>query len=122
MARKALVTAVVLLALAPAAHLAWLAREMPHFGHLHDDSIYFVAAKSLAEGLGYHISSLPAEPFETKYPPLWPLVLAGVWKLNPRFPENLRLAMAVAWGALPLFVAPAWRWFRGAGLGRRASA
>jgi len=63
--RKALTFGLVLLALAPAAHLAWVAREMPHFGHLHDDSIYFVCAKSLAEGRGYRILSLPAEPYQT---------------------------------------------------------
>ena len=112
MVRKALAFGVVLLALAPAAHLAWVAREMPHFGHLHDDSIYFVCAKSLAEGRGYRILSLPAEPFQTKYPPLWPLILAGIWKLDPRFPENLRWGMALAWTALPAFVALAWCWFR----------
>ena len=50
MARKAIAAAVLLLALVPAARLAWMAREMPHFGHLHDDSIYYVTAKSLAEG------------------------------------------------------------------------
>jgi len=115
--RKALTLGVVLLALAPAAHLAWVAREMPHFGHLHDDSIYFVCAKSLAEGRGYRILSLPAEPYQTKYPPLWPLALAAIWKLDPRFPENLRWGMALAWIMMPAFVALAWRWFRRSGFG-----
>ncbi len=115
--RKALTLGVLLLALAPAAHLAWVAREMPHFGHLHDDSIYFVCAKSLAEGRGYRILSLPAEPYQTKYPPLWPLVLAAIWKLDPRFPENLRWGMALAWIMMPAFVALAWRWFRRSGFG-----
>jgi hypothetical protein len=113
--QKALAFGIVLLALAPAAHLAWVARDMPHFGHLHDDSIYFVCAKSIAEGHGYRILSLPAEPFQTKYPPLWPLILAGIWKLDPRFPENLHWGMALAWPMLPLFLALAWRWFRRAG-------
>ncbi len=115
--RKALIFGVLLLALAPAAHLAWVARAMPHFGHLHDDSIYFVCAKSLAEGRGYRILSLPAEPFQTKYPPLWPLALAVIWKLDPHFPENLRWAMALGWIMLPAFVALAWRWFRRSGFG-----
>jgi len=115
MARKAITLAVLLLALAPAARLAWLAREMPHFGHLHDDSIYFVAAKSMAEGRGYRILSLPGEPFQTKYPPLWPLMLATIWKIDPRFPENLRWGMALAWIMLPAFMALAWHWFRSSG-------
>jgi hypothetical protein len=120
--RKALTFGVILLALAPAAHLAWVAREMPHFGHLHDDSIYFVCAKSLAEGRGYRILSLPAEPYQTKYPPLWPLILAGIWKLDPRFPENLHWGMMLAWTALPAFVVLAWRWFRRGGIDRRLAA
>src|SRR5690242_11650182 len=93
MSRKPLVLAIVLLALTPAAYLAWVARDMPHFGHLHDDSIYWVTAKSLAEGKGYRILSLPAEPYETKYPPLWPLALAAIWRIDARFPQNLRLVL-----------------------------
>src|SRR5690349_13950375 len=54
------------------------------FRHLHDDSIYFVGAKSMAEGSGYRILSLPAEPFQTKYPPLWSLALAAIWKIDPQ--------------------------------------
>jgi hypothetical protein len=118
--RKLLAAAILLLALVPSAHLAWVAREMPHFGHLHDDSIYWVSAKSLAEGHGYRIISLPSEPFQTKYPPLWPLMLAAIWKVNPRFPENLPLAMALTWLMLPAFMAVAWRWFQTVGFGLRA--
>lgn len=121
MVRKTLTFGDLLLALAPAAHLAWVARDMPHFGHLHDDSIYFVCAKSLAEGRGYRILSLPAEPFQTKYPPRWPLALAAIWKLDPRFPENLRWGMALAWLTLSTFVALARRWFRRSGFGAGAS-
>jgi len=121
MVRKALAIGVVMLTLAPAAHLAWVARDMPHFGHLHDDSIYFVCAKSIAEDRGYRILSLPAEPFQTKFPPLWPLVLTGIWKIDPRFPENLKWGMALAWPMLPLFLVLAWYWFRRAGLNGGAS-
>ncbi len=121
MVRKALAVGVLLLALAPAAHLAWVARDMPHFGHLHDDSIYFVCAKSLAQGRGYRILSLPAEPFQTKYPPLWPLLLAIIWKLDPHFPENLPWAMALGWVMLPAFVTLAWFWLRNHGLSARLS-
>jgi hypothetical protein len=121
MVRKALALCVLLLALAPAVHLAWVARDMPHFGHLHDDSIYFVCAKSIAEGRGYRILSLPAEPFQTKYPPLWPLMLAAIWKLDPHFPENLHWGMVLGFVMLPAFVALAWRWFRRSGFDVRLS-
>src|SRR5258708_32288652 len=114
-ARKAITFAVLLLALVPSARLVRRAREMPYFGHLQDDSIYFVAAKSMAEGRGSRILSLPGEPFQTKYPPLWPLALAAIWKIDPRFPENLRWGMALAWVMLPAFMALAWRWFRSIG-------
>src|SRR5579864_2412557 len=117
MPRKLLAAAILLLALAPSAHLAWVAREMPHFGHLHDDSIYWVSAKSLAEGRGYRILSLPSEPYQTKYPPLRPLMLAAIWKIDPRFPENLTLGMALSWLMLPAFIAVAWRWFQREGFG-----
>src|SRR5712692_5591575 len=121
MAKKAVALAIVLLALVPAARLAWMAREMPHFGHLHDDSIYWVSGKSIAEGRGYRILSLPGEPFQTKYPPLWPLMLAGIWKIDPRFPENLHLGLVLTWLTLPAFLWVAWRWFRRSGFGERAS-
>ena len=109
----------MLLALAPAARLAWVARDMPHLGYFHDDSIYLVSAKSLAEGHGYRILSLPAEPFQTKYPPLWPLLVAGIWKIAPPFPKNLKWEMALTWLMLPLFIGLTWRWFRAGGMGLR---
>jgi hypothetical protein len=90
---------------------------MPHFGPLHDDSIYWVSARSLAEGRGYRILSLPSEPFQTKYPPLWPLMLAAIWKIDPRFPENLKPGMALAWLMLPAFLAVTWRWSQTVGFG-----
>jgi hypothetical protein len=60
----------------------------PGYGLFHDDDIYLVTAKSLAEGTGYKIVSLPSAIPQTKYPPLFPVLLAGVWKILPRFPEN----------------------------------
>jgi len=49
------------------------------------------------EGRSNRILILLAEPFQTKYPPLWPL--------------------AFAWIMLPAFVAPAWQWFQRWGFG-----
>ena len=103
------------LALAPAARLAWKSRDMPHFGHLHDDSIYFVCAKSLATGAGYRILSLPGRPYQTKYPPLLPALLSVIWRIDPRFPENLQLTMLAMWALLPVYLLLSARWFRDAG-------
>jgi hypothetical protein len=63
------------------------------FGAYHDDGIYVATAKSLAEGQGYRIISLPNEPAQTKYPPLYPFVLSLIWRVYPQFPQNLILMM-----------------------------
>src|SRR5271166_1491546 len=94
----------LMLALLPAARLAWHWRAMPHLGFYHDDGIFLVSAKGLADGEGYRILSLPNEPYQTKYPPLYPALLALVWKASPNFPANLPWAMLLAWAALPLYV------------------
>jgi hypothetical protein len=60
-------------------------------GQCHDDAIYVLTAKALAEGEGYRLVNLPGEPPQTKYPPLYPALLAGLWKLWPDFPANLLL-------------------------------
>ena len=82
---------------------------MPRFGDFHDDSIYYVTAKSLAGGGGYRIESLPGEPAQTKYPPLYPLLLSIAWKFDPQFPRNLTIAAWISWLAFPavLFQLPA---------------
>jgi hypothetical protein len=89
---------------------------MPHIGWFHDDTVYWTAARALAEGSGYRILNLPQQPFQTKYPPLYPFLLAGVWKLFPAFPENLRPAMLLAWVMLPLFIVAARSLLRDLGL------
>ena len=111
----------VLAALAPSAWLAWNFRDMPHLGWYHDDTVYWVTAQSIAQGSGYRIPSLPGQPHQTKYPPLYPLLLAVVWKAAPSFPDNLRPALLVNWLTLPLWIVAA-RWLlRDLGLGPRAS-
>src|SRR5581483_625499 len=92
----------------PSAYLAWTLRAMPHLGFYHDDSIYWVTARSLAMGDGYRIQSLPAQPYQTKYPPLYPTLLAAIWKINPRFPANLPLATLFSWLMLPPFLIALW--------------
>jgi len=91
----------LVLLLAPSAAYLWHFGDVPRFGDLHDDSLYFVSAKSLADGGGYRIESLPGEPAQTKYPPLYPLLLSAAWRLNPQFPANLTAAAWISWLALP---------------------
>src|SRR5689334_11630713 len=85
---------------------------MPHLGFYHDDSIFWVSAKSLAAGDGYRISSLPGQPFQTKYPPLYATLLAGIWEINPKFPSNLPLATLLAWILLPFYLLRVWFFLR----------
>jgi hypothetical protein len=66
--------------------------DVPHLtGQFHDDGLYVITAKALAEGQGYRLVHLPSEPLQTKYPPLYPAALAVLWKLDPDFPRNVRL-------------------------------
>ncbi len=58
-------------------------------GVYHDDGVYVSTAKALAEGEGYRLINLPGSPSQTKYPILYPALLAVVWKLWPSFPDNL---------------------------------
>ncbi|MBS1953155.1 MAG: hypothetical protein JST89_03160 [Cyanobacteria bacterium SZAS-4] len=59
------------------------------FGMYHDDGVYLVSAQSLLDGHGYRILSLPTEPFQTKYPVGYPLVLSSAMLIMPAFPANL---------------------------------
>lgn len=111
--------AILVVAVIPSALIAFYSRDMPHLGSVHDDSIYWVCAKSLAQGAGYRILSLPGEPFQTKYPPLYPLALSLVWMANPRFPDNLPLATALSWAFLPVYLVLVWRLLPSLGVSRR---
>ncbi|MGC9972774.1 MAG: hypothetical protein ABSE56_19500 [Bryobacteraceae bacterium] len=113
--RRALIPLLLSIALVPSAWLAWRSRDAPHLGYFHDDGLYWVCAKSLAEGGGYRIQSLPGEPYQTKYPPLYPLLLAGIWKLNPAFPSNLAAAVLCSWLMLAICLAAARVAFRDLG-------
>lgn len=58
-------------------------------GVFQDDGIYTVLARSLAEGRGYRYLQMPGTPNATHYPPLYPVLLAAIWKLFPAFPANI---------------------------------
>ena len=73
------------------------------FGLYHDDGVYLVNAKSLAENGTYSTDSLPNPVPQTKYPILYPLILALLLKINPNIPANLcllklsSLVFAIGW-------------------------
>ncbi len=58
-------------------------------GLFHDDGVYAVTAKALAEGDGYRIVSLPSDPAQTKYPFFYSAVLSLIWRISPPFPANI---------------------------------
>lgn len=76
------------------------------FGLHHDDGLYLVTAQSLAADGTYSIKSLPTPIPQTKYPILYPLVLAPLLKIQPEISGNIRLlrmvslVFAVAWFVL----------------------
>ena len=93
---------ILLLALIPTVTLYWQNRDIPQFGWIQDDALYVDTGKAIATGQGYRLTFLPGEPYMNKYPPVYPMVIAALWKVNPNFPGNLGLI--VAWNLLPLIV------------------
>jgi len=71
---------ILLLCLLPVYAIYLLA---PSIGYMHDDGVYMVTARALAQGRGYLIESLPANLPQTKYPILYPAVLSILWKWIP---------------------------------------
>lgn len=74
-------------------------------GVYYDDGIYLALARSLAEGHGYHIPYLPGTPAAVHYPWGYPVFLAGLWKVWPDFPENVRLLRGANAVLMGLFAA-----------------
>ena len=75
------------------------------FGTIHDEGIYAVTAKSLAETGEYRIISLPGEPVQRKYPIVFPAILSMVWRIWPEFPGNILPMKAVSLMAGAVFLA-----------------
>jgi hypothetical protein len=85
-------------------------------GIWHDDGVYVLLGRALANGEGLRYSGVSGAYLAPKFPPLFPLLLALVWWVAPSFPENVTLLsgvnlllMAVGGG---LFVAYVKRVFR----------
>jgi 4-amino-4-deoxy-L-arabinose transferase-like glycosyltransferase len=86
--------------------VGWLSLSTADFGAFHDDGIYTVTARSLAVTGEYRITSLPGEPYQRKYPIVFPAVLAAVWRIAGDFPANIVWLKAVSLlaGAVFLFL------------------
>jgi len=52
-------------------------------GIWHDDGAYLLLGKSLADGEGLRYSQVPGSPPGAKFPPLYPLFLALLWRVAP---------------------------------------
>lgn len=92
----------LLAGLAVLAAVAWVPTAL---GVWHDDGVYLLLGRSLARGEGLRYLGVSGAPPAPKFPPLFPLVLAGVWKAFPDFPANtpafqiLNLTILVGAGA-----------------------
>ena len=72
--------------------VGWLSLSTGDFGTIHDDGIYAVTARSLAVTGEYRITSLPGEPYQRKYPIVFPAMLAARLAHRGRLPGEHRLA------------------------------
>ncbi|MBS1826847.1 MAG: glycosyltransferase family 39 protein [Acidobacteria bacterium] len=109
-------------ALAALAVAYTIAFRAPAVGAFHDDGVYIVTAKALAEGKGYRIISLPSEIPQTKYPALFPILLAGVWKWNPNFPENVPFLKLIPLLSTILWLGLSYRLLREEGVSKPVAA
>lgn len=89
-------------------------------GVWHDDGVYLIIGESVANGGGLHYSGVPGNPPAVKFPPGYPMLLAGLWALFGNVgpvtlvAELLNLGLLAGAGMLL-----AWGLHAGAGLRRR---
>ena len=94
----------------------------PHdFGYLHDDTLYVGSARSLAQGSGYRVQSLPGTPAQTKYPVGYPLVLSLLWRIGGSLGQVLQGALLVNALCGCLFLVGTFRLLGQLGAGRLAA-
>ncbi len=73
-----------------------------------DDGIYVSTARALAERHEYRLINLPTEPYQTKYPPLYPTLLALAWPAGAGYPDaalHLKVVNALALALIVLMTA-----------------
>jgi hypothetical protein len=110
--RRLVPAAILILLCLPSLLFVWHNRDVPHFGILQDDGVYLIDAQALAQGNGYRILSLPKQPFDTRYPPLYPLYLSLAWRMSPVFPASLSMAIMLSWLSFPVVLMLAYLWCR----------
>src|ERR1700716_2743518 len=89
--RVNIAVAIVVLSMLPAVWIFASNSDIPQLGTYQDDGLYLIAAKSINEHRGFRILNLPGEPFQTKYQPIYSLLLALIWSIDAGFPGNLAL-------------------------------
>lgn len=60
-------------------------------GIWHDDGVYVILGRALAQGDGLRYTGVSGAFLAPKFPPLFPLLLALIWSIAPSFPENVTL-------------------------------
>ena len=77
-----------------------------------DDGVYLATAKAIAEGRSYRHIEDPDEPLQTKYPILYPAVLALGFAVWGDYPQNMALLLAPGVAAAVGFAVLAWIYLR----------
>jgi len=95
---------ILLVGLLPSAWLLYDLRDTPQLGLFGDDIMYVGAAQSLAHDGSYRESALPGDPWQAKYPPGYPLMLAAILKWNPAARNFWIIAHSWIWMAVASFV------------------
>src|SRR5262249_23071984 len=70
------------------------------WGLFADDAWYVLLAKAIATGHGYTLINAPTPGIVPVYPPGFPALLSVVFRIAPRFPENLLWLKTVSIGAM----------------------
>jgi hypothetical protein len=97
------------LVLAVALVLAGWVRLVPGVvGAFHDDAVYAMTAKALAEGDGYRLINFPGAPPQTKYPILYPALLALLWHSAATLEARLAVMQVATLLAAALAIAGAY--------------
>lgn len=100
----------LLATIAVAVLIALFAMNDIPLGIFQDDGHYLILARALAQGDGYRYTNLPGSPAGTHFPPGFPLLLAPLWWVAPRFPANVAVFKLVNVALAP-FAAVAVRTF-----------
>src|SRR6185369_7458513 len=64
---------------------------LPFVGLHQDDGHYLATGKSIATGAGYRAAQWPDEPWQTKFPPVFPLSLSLAWSVSSDWPSVAQL-------------------------------